>query len=157
MVGTGSGGIGRGSATGKTVIDELKSADLIGVKGDLAGPAGSAVLVAPALPTTDTQPTPTSSSTQSFLALTKALDSTGGGTVVEGPASSATATGLIALIRKDDGAAKQISTVDSGSTSLGPVTTVLALHEQVSGRVGQYGFGAGATAPLPRVSATSGS
>lgn len=156
VVGTGGGAVGRPSATGTAVLDGLKSADLIGVKGDLAGPAGSVVLLAPAVATTDAQPTPTATSSQSFLALAEALDAAGGGTVVEGPASSATATGLIALVRKDDDAVKQISTVDSGSTSLGPITVVLALHEQLTGRVGQYGFGAGASGPLPRAGATSG-
>lgn len=157
LVDTGGGPLARGSAIGKAVIKGLKSADLIGVKGDLAGPAGSAVVMAPALPTTGTQPTPTATTTQSLVALTEVLDSTGGGTVVEGPASSATATGLIALIRKDDDAVKQVSTVDSGSTSMGPPTSVLALHEQIAGGVGQYGFSAGASAPLPGAPATSGS
>ena len=154
LVGTGSGEIERGTATGKAVIDGLKSADLIGVKGDLTKLAGSAVVVAPAVVTSDTQPTPTTATAQPFVALVQALDTTGGGTVISGPPSSATADGLIALIRKDDDAVKRISTVDSGSTSIGVVTAVLALHEQVSGRVGQYGFGAGASAPLPATTAS---
>ena len=148
LVGTGTGGIERGSSLTRAVIDGLRSTDLITVKGDLAGLAGSAVLMTPAV-AVDSQPTPTGGSMQPYVALAQALDTAGGGAVVTGPASSATGDGLVALVRKDDDAAKQISTVDSGETPMGLATAVLALHEQGAGGVGQYGFGAGASAPLP--------
>jgi hypothetical protein len=156
LVGTGSGVIQHGTVLSRAVVKELKSDKLISVKGDLGGLAGSAIVLAPPVDTSGSQPTPTPSVAESLVTLTTRLDLIGGGTVVTGPPSSATSGGLIWQIRKDDDATKQVSTVDSGSTPTGVITAILALHEQVAGATGQYGFGAGASGPLP-ATATTGS
>ena len=44
---------------------------------------------------------------------------------------------------------QRVSTVDTGGTSMGPLTSVLALREQLHGSSGSYGFADGAKAPLP--------
>jgi hypothetical protein len=69
--------------------------------------------------------------------------------VVVGPASSATAGGVLAAVRAQQPLATTVSTVDTGGTPMGDVTTVLALREQQLGSAGSYGFGAGAKAILP--------
>lgn len=157
LVDTGSGTFARSTPTSRTVLDELTSADLIDVKGDLAGLAGSVLLLAPAVTVAGSQPTPTSATSGPFVPLAGAFHAAGGGTVVIGPASSATGDGLVALIRKDKDVAAEISTVDTGQTQMGLITAVLALREQVAGTAGQYGFGAGASDPLPSETAGSNS
>jgi AmiR/NasT family two-component response regulator len=71
------------------------------------------------------------------------------GAVVVGPASSATAGGVLAAVRAQQPLATTVSTVDTGGTPMGDVTTVLALREQQLGGAGSYGFGAGSRAVLP--------
>lgn len=57
---------------------------------------------------------------------------------------------LVAAVRRDTTLAKQVSTVDNVATPQGRAATLLALVEQVEGRVGHYGVGGGATALLPK-------
>lgn len=145
-------GGGRGSTDSANVRESLKNEDLIGIKGDLSGLAGSALVLAPpneAAVSGNVKPTADTTGDDAYLALASALDNAGGGAVVTGPSSSAIGGGLLAAIRKSDPASKRISTVDSGSTPMGVVSAVLALREQVAGGVGQYGFGDGASQPLP--------
>ncbi|MFN8076388.1 MAG: copper transporter [Kineosporiaceae bacterium] len=77
-----------------------------------------------------------------------ALDAAGEGAVVEGPASAAGPGGVVEAVRAGD-ARRSVSTVDTGTTPMGPVTAALALAEQIRGQVGHYGFGDGAAAVLP--------
>ena len=56
---------------------------------------------------------------------------------------------VVRAIRDDADLAKTASTVDNASTALGRFATVLALAEQIEGRVGHYGLGSGASAPMP--------
>ncbi|MFI7589357.1 copper transporter [Spongisporangium articulatum] len=159
LVGTGdTGSLARGSTIAPAVLDALKSNDLIDTKGDLTALAGSAVVLAPAVDTaTAGNPTPTPVGVTSYLPLVSTLDTTGGGTVVTGPASSATAGGFVAAVRKDESVVKIVSTVDDGMTPAGEITTVAALREQAAGGVGQYGFGSGAGAVLPATVTAGGS
>ena len=94
-------------------------------------------------------PSGTADPTQAWLSLARVLDSNSTGAVVVGPASSATAGGLVSAVRADAPLAAVLSTVDSGGTPMGDVTTVYSLREQQLGRAGHYGFGDGAKAPLP--------
>jgi hypothetical protein len=78
------------------------------------------------------------------VALLRALDAAGKGAVLTGPGPTATA--LHWARSADAGGA---STVDSADSAGGAVTTVLALVEQLAGKQGAYGVGAGATAVVP--------
>jgi copper transport outer membrane protein MctB len=157
LVTTSSTGQGNTTQAGTAVLDALDASDLIGVKGKVAGLAGSALVLAPGNPEADTKlATPAGQAQTQYIDIAEALHTVGGGAVVTGPASSATGDGLLSAIRGDDTAKKQISTVDTGSTPMGVVSAVLALREQLSGGVGSYGFGSGVKAPLPALSGVTG-
>ena len=141
-------------AAAQAVLDGLKSADLIDTKGDFTTRATEAIVLAPAVEVQSpgAQSSATASAqraTSTSLDIATALDTGSAGSVVVGPASAAGDGGLIAVIRDDDKVAQQVSTVDTGGTSMGPLTTVLALREQLHGASGSYGFANGAKQPLP--------
>jgi hypothetical protein len=151
LVTTGGGGIGHASTASSTVLSSMRSGNLITIKGDLAGLAGAALVLAPDNPAAEGKAEPTSAATtmQSYANLASTLDGVGGGAVVSGPLSAATSGGLLSVIRKNDAAKSRVSTVDTGQTSMGVVTAVLALREQLAGGSGAYGFGNGVSKPLP--------
>jgi hypothetical protein len=76
--------------------------------------------------------------------LAAALDEAGAGTVLAGRAGSASSTGAVGVARADGGVTRGLSTVDDVHAGAGRVATVLALREQLDGRAGSYGSGAGA-------------
>ncbi|MBI4943768.1 MAG: copper transporter [Actinobacteria bacterium] len=160
------------------ILDGMREAGLVRVAGSLDSRAELAVVLAPgvesATVTATTSPSATASGTSGApaspsqapedlsgawnalaLALALALDRASSGTVVVGPGSSATSGGVVAAVRGDADLEGKVTTVDTGGTAMGDVTTVVGLAEQVSGRAGRYGFGAGATAPLPELAAVT--
>jgi Copper transport outer membrane protein, MctB len=145
----------------RTLLDGLTKAGLVDVVGDTPGRATQAVLLAPgvvqavdgAVPTPT--PSPTTDILSAWVTLARALDTASTGAVVTGPASSASAGGVLAAIRAQP-QPSGVSTVDTAGTPMGDVTTVLALREQQLGSSGNYGFGDGARAPMPSA-ATAGS
>jgi hypothetical protein len=155
--GAGVGTVGRSSDAGSTVLSTLRSGDLIGVKGDLAGLAGAALVLAPANTSTDgkAEPTEAADAVDEYVSLAATLDGVGGGAVVTGPASSAIGDGVLATIRKNDDVKSRVSTVDTGSTPMGVIGAVLALREQLAGGNGAYGFGSGASKDLPTLAAVA--
>jgi hypothetical protein len=139
-------------ATARTLLDGLRKAGLIGVTGDVTGLAAEAVVLAPPVELPANQPSVTPSvvdPTPGWAALAAALDARSQGAVVVGPASSATNGGVLATIRGQQPVAKVVSTIDTGGTPMGDVTTVLALREQSLGGVGSYGFVGKVTGPVP--------
>ena len=86
---------------------------------------------------------------RTLTALVSALDGAGRGVVVAGVTGGE--TGLITAVRADGGLASAVSTVDDADRPVGRVATAFALAEQVAGRSGQYGTGAGADGPFPPV------
>lgn len=80
--------------------------------------------------------------------LLNALDAAGNAEVVAGPAASAEVGGVVAEVRTSE-LAQRISTVDSLDTAAGVTTSVLALTDELRGRVGQYGTGPDASGPAP--------
>jgi hypothetical protein len=143
-----------GRAAGQAVLDGLKRADLIGTKGDLSTRATEAILLAPPVEVASggTPSSPTDAvrrATTASLDIADALDTGSAGSVVVGPASAAGDGGLISAVRDDDNVSQRVSTVDTGDTSMGPLTAVLALREQLRGASGSYGFADGAKQPLP--------
>ena len=156
VVGRGTGGSAPVDQTATAVLEELQDRRLVAIDDDLSARAGEAVLLAPAVPEPAAgQPSPTQppEDTVSFLGLVDALDRGCDGAVVLGPASSATRGGVIAEVRADDAVSARATTVDTGSTQMGVLTSVLALREQLDGDAGSYGFGAGAADPMPAVPA----
>jgi hypothetical protein len=139
----------------RTLLDGLAKAGLVDVNGDLPGRATQVVVLAPvvAQAVQGATPTPTASPgvdpTRAWVSLAQVLDDASTGAVVVGPASAATAGGVVNGIRAQSQLAGSLSTVDTGSTPMGDVTTVFALREQQLGGAGNYGFGDGAKAPLP--------
>lgn len=141
-------------AVSKRVLDELDEAGLAKVDGDFGGRATEAVLLVPAVdlavePGATPNDSPTARVEGTWTALAAALDAGSDGAVVLGPASSATSGGVVAAVREDGDISELVSTVDTGGTPMGDVTTVLALREQQLGGTGKYGFGDGATRPFP--------
>jgi len=146
----------RPDETSRTLLDGLEHAGLVNVNGDIPGRANAVVILAPGVATAvqgAAVPTPTPSpspdGTPAWMALASVLDADSSGAVVVGPASSATSGGILAAVRAQQPLAAAVSTVDTGGTPMGDVTTVLALREQQQGSAGSYGFGAGAKAVLP--------
>jgi hypothetical protein len=145
----------RPDGTSRTLLEGLARAGLLDVNGETPGRATEAVLLVPGVATAvgGTLPTPSPSpspdGTPAWVTLASVLDADSAGAVVVGPASSATSGGVLAAVRAQQPLATAVSTVDTGGTPMGDVTTVLALREQQLGSAGSYGFGAGAKAILP--------
>lgn len=89
---------------------------------------------------------------QVALSLVRALDSRSSGAVAVGPESAAGPGGLLAALRADSGLSDEVSSVDTVDSAYGGVSTILALHEQATGRAGRYGQGPGSQAAAPALS-----
>lgn len=153
LVSTGSL-VGQSTEASATVLDALRGADLIEIKGNVSALAGGALVLAPATAVGGAQvKAPAEGALDAYVSLATALDTVGGGAVVSGPASSATEGGVITAIRDDDNAKSRVSTVDSGSSPMGIITAVLAMREQLSGGSGAYGFGSGVGDLMPALGA----
>jgi hypothetical protein len=160
LVSTDPAQVGRSDSTSTGLVEGLAKAGLIGVDRQLRGRAGEAVVLVPGVQAAvgGQQPSPSGSAavdtTAQWSTLAATLDVDGSGTVVVGPASSATSGGVIAKIRGQDAVTKIVSTIDTGGTPMGDLTTVLALREQALGGVGSYGFVGKVDGPLPARSGT---
>ena len=86
---------------------------------------------------------------RSVVSFTRALDARGNGVVLTGPETTAREGGAIDLLRTDETAAAEVSTVDSLGQSWGRLATVLALREQLEGGAGAYGPTPSAQAVAP--------
>jgi Copper transport outer membrane protein, MctB len=76
-----------------------------------------------------------------------ALAAHGAGTVLAGAEGSASGTAAVGVARADSRMAGAVTTVDDTDTESGRITTVLALHDLLSGgHTAQYGTGVGAGA-----------
>lgn len=73
----------------------------------------------------------------------------GAGTVLAGGAGSADGSGPLGVVRADTSAGSVLSTVDNADTAAGRIVTVMALQEQLSGKVGSYGTAGNAHSPAP--------
>ena len=139
------------------MVDVLKSAQLISVDGKLTWSAVGAIMLAPeGAPVATGAPSPSASAglagqAGAWAQVASALDAHNSGVVVLGPSSSATEGGLVAAVRADKTVALRVSSVDEGATPMGEITTVLALRQQFLGQYGAYGYGNGATGPMPGV------
>ena len=147
----------RASDTSAFVLKRFRSDSLIGIKGDVDSTLADAALVlAPPNEEVDQNIKPTAASTDvnaSYVTLTTALDTVGGGVVVTGPPSAAIGDGVLAAVRKDDPAKSEVSTVDTGETPAGVILAILALREQLDHGSGAYGYVGSGTKPLPQLPA----
>ncbi len=87
--------------------------------------------------------------TAAVVSLATALDAAGRGAVLAGAAGAVATGGVVAALRDAGDAAEKVSSVDALDMSAGRAVVVYALREQLSGRSGHYGTGAGATSFLP--------
>jgi hypothetical protein len=81
LVGNGTTAVGEDAATSTAVLKELRSQNLIGIKGSLTGLAQAALVLAPGNPDSSDQnavPTASGSPQTGFLTLATALDAIGG-------------------------------------------------------------------------------
>jgi outer membrane murein-binding lipoprotein Lpp len=79
-----------------------------------------------------------------YARLAAQLDRAGAGAVLAGRSGSSEATGAVGVARADPQVAAALSTIDDVQGGAGRVAAVLALREQLDGRAGRYGSGAGA-------------
>ncbi|WP_433154032.1 copper transporter [Actinomadura nitritigenes] len=143
---------GREDAAGGAVLSGFRQAGYITTSGKPGQHATLAVMVAPANPYTYEGG---DQANKALISLATALDGAGRGTVVGGPVTSAQEGGLIAALRDSD-AGDSVSAVDMVDTSSGQVVTILALQNELNGKSGQYGTGAGASGYLPSPAPTAG-
>lgn len=129
----------------------LREAGLIQVEGDATGKAPLAVLVSGDPMSGDGA----EDRNARLVTIARGIDAAGGGTVVAGTEASAEGDGLVALIRGDDGAAQNISTVDVANLVSGRIATVFALVGQAAGSTGHYGAVGQTDGPLPADFATA--
>jgi len=128
----------------QTVTASYQEADYLTIDGEVEHRAGLAVVVAAEPQALE------SGQAQLVTTLVQSLDTASGGVVVAGGPTVASDGGYVAAIRGSE-AAQGVSTVDVADTSAGQVVTVLALAEQASGGVGQYGIDA-PDGPVPDLS-----
>ncbi len=113
--------------------------------GDNVKPAKSIVVIGTGTMTT------TDLNGQNQLALVSQLQLASVHTLVVGDSASATAGGLVALVRNSDADKSTVSTVDDGDTSMGWVTAAIALAQVTTGKTGAYGTGSGASTLFPPI------
>jgi hypothetical protein len=151
-----SGQAGKGAVE---LLDDLGKAGMVGVDGDAPGRSDLAVLLVPAVQASGggaaTSPSAAADPAAQWSAIAVALDAAGRGAVVTGPGSSGTSGGVISAVRRQDALTRAVSTVDTGGTPMGDLTTVLALREQLLGGSGRYGFVAPVDGPVPSAAAGS--
>ncbi|MGW9209621.1 copper transporter [Embleya sp. NPDC055664] len=130
-------------------LTRLKEAGFIDVKDNPAVGADMVVVIAPSGATSGDDPGRTNNA---YLALARALDGGGNGTVMAGTASAAQENGAIWALRRNDQTAKAVSTVDTADTPVGQVAVVWSLVvEDKQGISGQYGTTGTTDGPLPEL------
>lgn len=120
-----------------SILSGLQAAKLVDT-ADITARAGLAIVVLPA----SSEDGPASTLTSILGSYASQIPS-----VVGGPASSAGAGEVLALLRSDPGS--RASTVDSAESSIGQVITVLALAAQTRAVVGDYGVIGSVDAAVP--------
>lgn len=145
--------IGTGSDGGATVDEEansilagLSTASLLSTDGELNRRGSLVVFVAgPGTGSAADQ----RGADSILTSLISAVDAGTDGVVVAGPVASAHKDGLVAAVRDDVGAARDVSTVDVLERTAGSVVTVMALAGQAAGRSGHYGAVDAADGAMP--------
>jgi hypothetical protein len=129
------------SPSANTALTALKAGDLISVSPDQIVPSSSVIFVGG--PVKGSAQPDADARVSAYVQLIRLLDAGGSGVVVAGKSDSADATlsaDLVAAVRKETDVAKVVSTVDDADLAMGQGTLVLALQQQYTGGVGQYGL-----------------
>lgn len=142
-----SGSSGRTGALSDTVA-AYSEAQLLST-GDATPHPGTLAVVIGAQSGSTPPPPSAVTGEDDLLALARALDSAGAGTVLAAPLTTTGNGGLLAAARSDSAFTGHVSTVDSVDSPRGQVAVVFALAEELAGRSGSFGSGSGARAPLP--------
>lgn len=140
---------------GKAALDALAAAKLIDIETADLVRASTAVVVS--APIKGDVAADRDRSAARLAALAAALDRAGKGAVLTedvGVTGFAGAASVVRAARNDATTARALSTVDDVSLSLGQVSVVYALAQQLTGGVGQYGLGDGVSAGYPPVPAS---
>lgn len=135
-------------------LDGLLAGDLVKVSPDQIVPSSGVVFLGG--PVKGSTPQDTEARLATYVQLARSLDAAGSGVVVATVSNTTDATlsaDLVAAVRKDSDAVKVASTVDDGDLPMGQTTLVLALAQQYSGGLGQYGLAADAKAIAPDTAA----
>lgn len=143
--------VDRGEA--QAVVSAFEEADLVSFSAEPGAeatlPSATLVLVL-APPGAEASPDAAEQQRlEALLTLAAAFDDRSRGVVVAGPSTSAEDGGLVHALREQSTVSAEVSSVDNADRGVGRIATVLALAEQTQDEVGQYGAGAGASAPLP--------
>jgi hypothetical protein len=145
-VGTDDAGGATVDATAKSVLAGLSTAGLMSVDGELNRRGDLVMVVAgPGQGSAEQR----QGSNTIATTLVEGLDADTGGAVVAGPVAAARTGGLVAAVRNDVVAARDVSTVDSLGRTAGQVVAVMALAEQSHGQTGQYGAVDAADGAMP--------
>jgi hypothetical protein len=131
----------------------LSELGFIQVSGNPSKRATLAVVIAPPAPKTvdDT----TRADNAGLLEVVSALDAKGNGSVAGGPVGSAADGGFLRALRDEDSVSANVSSVDAADTSPGQQAMVFSLLNEIQGDSGHYGFGPGASAPMPKLAAAA--
>lgn len=139
------------SADAALVRAILVDGKLIEILADPQAPADAFVILTPTQVVTGTEKTPEATARTAAssieVKLVTAAQAGSEGAVVAGTAP--VDGDLISVIRNDTALASTVTTVTDISRITGAVNVPLALAARIGGQVGQFGFGAGATAPAP--------
>ncbi|MEP6462366.1 MAG: copper transporter [Frankiaceae bacterium] len=130
----------------QTTLAGFQQGNFLSVSGTPGGTASLAVVLVPPAPATPDENSATGS--KIFTDLTARLAARAAGTLVAGPAPAAPG-GTLAAVRGDAALRQVTSSVDSVESPAGRAAAVLALRGALAGRLGAFGFGPGATSPLP--------
>jgi hypothetical protein len=129
------------------VLAGLTTADLVAVP-DRVSRRGDLALVVAGAPDGDEDSRRGAGAV--VAAVAAGLDQRTRGVVVVGPTAAGSDHGVVAEVRAD-GAAGEVSTVDSGDRAAGRVAAVLALAEQARGGAGAYGAAGDTDGAVPDV------
>lgn len=129
----------------RSVLSAYESQDFIDVSGEVTATADSIIVVA-GQPYVDKS----AGKERNARVLTIVSRFDQAGPVVVGVGSGSGEGNLARAVRDDPALTKTVSTVDNIATPSGRLVTVLALVEQVGGRVGHYGNSPGAASLMPK-------
>jgi hypothetical protein len=128
----------------RTVLSAYESQGFLEVQESVTAPA-EAVVIAAGQPYADKEKEYRNAA---VLTLVERFDQAAPLALAAG--SGAGPGNVVRAVRDDPALVKTVSTVDTGATSTGHVVTVMALIDQLAGRVGHYGLAPGATSLMPK-------
>ena len=135
------------TADGQTLLGAYAQAGFLSISGAPYDRATLAVIVTPATAPADGQNDPAN---QVLLPVAQEFATLSAATIVVGSAAGSAAGSAIAVLRSSS-ASSQVSSVDNADTTIGQVSTIWALANQLGGsKPNSYGIsGASAVSPVP--------